>query len=117
MFFYGFSFGRLTRTPVKKRNARYLKTHEKFGIDLPNTFEEAHRLDKNNGNTLWADNIAIEMANVKLAFKILDDGTCTPRNYQFVKCHMIYDVKMEGFKRKTRLVTGNHMITALSTVT
>ena len=102
---------------VKKRSTRYLKRNGKFDITLPKTVEEVHRLGKKNDNTQWADVIAIEMLNLKVAFKMLDDGTCAPCDYQFVKCHMIYDVKMEGFKRKTRLVTGNHMITALSTVT
>ena len=51
----------------KKRNAHYLKRNEKFGIDLPKTVEEVHRLDKKNSNTLWADAIATEMANVKVA--------------------------------------------------
>ena len=70
---------------VKKRNARYLKRNENFDIDLPNNVEEAHRLDKKNGNTLWTDAIATEMATVKVAFKILDDGTRAPRDYQFLK--------------------------------
>ena len=76
-------------SPVKKRNARYLKRNENFDIDLPNNVEEAHRLDKKNGNTLWTDAIAKEMANVKVAFKLLDNGIHAPRGYQFVKCHMI----------------------------
>ena len=81
---------------AKKRNARYLKRNQKFGIDLPNNVEEARGLDKKNGNTLWADAIATEMANFKVAFKLLTDGICAPRDYQFVKCHMIYDVKWRG---------------------
>ena len=63
---------------VKKRNARYLKRNQKFGIDLPNNVEEARILDEKNGDTLWADGIATAMANVKVAFQILDDGTRVP---------------------------------------
>ena len=74
----------------KKRNARYLKHNQKFGIDLPNNVEKVHVLDKKNGNTLWADSVATEMTNVKLAFQLLDIGTRAPRDYQFVKCHMVY---------------------------
>ena len=51
------------------------------------------------------------MKNVKVAFKILDDGEMAPRDHQFVKCHMIFDFKMENFRRKARLVAGGHMTT------
>ena len=37
--------------------------------------------------------------------------------YQFVKCHMIFDVKMEDFRRKARLATGGHMNKAPAAVT
>ena len=43
---------------VRKINTRYLKRNEKFGIALPKNFKEALHLDKENGNTLWADAIA-----------------------------------------------------------
>ena len=75
------------------------------------------QLDKDNGNTLWADAIATEMKNVRVAFKILDDGEMAPRDHQFVKCHMIFDIKMENFRRKARLVAGGHMTTAPAAVT
>ena len=55
---------------VKKRNTRYLKRNEKFGIYLPKNIKEALQLDKENGNNLWADAIAKEMKNVKVSFKI-----------------------------------------------
>ena len=57
------------------------------------------------------------MANVKVAFRLVDDGIRALQDYQFVKCHMIYDVKMEGFRRKAKLVAGGHMTTAPSAVT
>ena len=70
---------------VRKRNTRYLKRNEKFGLALPK---------KENGNTLWADAIATETKNVKVAFKILDDGEMAPQDHQFVNCHMIFNIKM-----------------------
>ena len=82
---------------VRKRKTRDLKHNEKFGIALPKNIKEALQLDKENGNTLWADTIATEMKNVKVPFKILDDGEMAPRGHQFVKCHMIFDIKMEDF--------------------
>ena len=66
---------------------------------------------------MWADAIATEMKNVKVAFKILDYGEMAPQDHQFVKCHMIFDIKMKNFRRKARLVAGGHMTTAPAAVT
>ena len=96
---------------------RYLKRNENFGIAIPNNVKEVLQLDKENGNTLWADAIATEMKNVKVAFKILDDGEMAPQDHQFVNCHLIFDIKMENFRRKARLVAGGHMTTAPAAVT
>ena len=71
--------------------------------------KHAYRIDKANKNTLWADAIAKEMKDVRVAFDILPDGDRIPQGFQFVKCHMIFDVKMEDFRRKARLVAGGHM--------
>ena len=46
---------------------------------------------------------------MRVAFDILPNGDRIPQGFQFVKCHMIFDVKMEDFRRKARLVTGGHM--------
>jgi hypothetical protein len=94
---------------VKKRSAKFLKKTHKFGIEVPRSVAEAHTLDKKNGNTLWADSIAKEMKNVKIAFKILESGERIPIGYQRMRCHIIFNVKMEDFRRKARLVAGGHM--------
>ena len=44
-----------------------MKRNEKFGIALPKNVKEALHIDKENGYTLWADAIAIEMKSVKVA--------------------------------------------------
>jgi hypothetical protein len=102
---------------VKARNARYLKRNQKFGIMLPKSAKEAQTLDKANDNTLWMDALAKEMGNTKVAFNILEDGVRSPIDHQFVKCHIIWDVKMENFRRKARLVAGGHMTTAPAAIT
>ena len=102
---------------VRKRNLRYLKQTHKFGIELPKTVKEAFELDKKNGNTLWADAIAKEMRDVRVAFKILPDGQPAPVGYQRIPCHMIFDIKMEDFRRKARLVAGGHITKAPATIT
>jgi hypothetical protein len=102
---------------VRKRNSRYLKRMHKFGIESPKTVNEALELDKKNGNTFRADAIAKEMKDVCVAFKILLDGQSAPIGYQKIPCHMIFDIKMEDFRCKARLVAGGHMTKAPATIT
>ena len=90
-------------------NKRYHKRTHKFGIEIPKTWDDAVRIDKENGNTLWQDAIKKEMKNVQVAFKTLEDGEKIPVGYQEIKCHMVFDVKMEDFRRKARFVAGGHM--------
>ena len=59
---------------MKKQQTQYLKRTHKFGIEVPKSIDEALALDKKNGIILWADAIAKEMKNVRVAFRILPDG-------------------------------------------
>jgi hypothetical protein len=83
---------------VHRRTTRYLKRIHKFGIEIPKTVKEALALDRKNGNTLWADAIAKEMREVRIAFNILPDGSSAPIGYKKIPCHMVFDVKMEDFR-------------------
>ena len=56
------------------------------------------------------------MKNGKVAFKVLDDNEIIPRDDQFFKCPMIFDLKMKDFRRKARFVTGGHMTKAPAAV-
>jgi hypothetical protein len=102
---------------VRKQTTRYLKRIHKFGIEVPKTVKEALALDRKNGNTLWADSIAKEMKEVCIDFNILTDGHSVPIGYQKIPCHMIFDVKMEDFRQKARLVAGGHWTKAPATIT
>ena len=98
-------------------NKRYHKRTHKFGIWVPKTVWEALDLDKTNGNDLWWEAIKKEMKAVKIAFKILGNDEKSPPGSQFMKCRMIFDIKMEDFRRKARLVAGGHMMETLKTLT
>jgi hypothetical protein len=104
---------------LKKRNItiaaatkRYHRCTQKFGIQVPKTWDEAVKLDEGNGNTLWQDEIRKEMNNVRIAFKVLNGEEAIPPTYQEIRCHMIFDVKMEDFRRKARFVAGGHITDA-----
>ena len=98
-------------------NKRYFKTTHKYGIRIPKSVQEAQKVDKENGNTLWMDAIEKELKSVKVAFKILDDNESIPPGYQEINCHFVFDVKMEDFRRKARLVAGGHMTEPPKTIT
>ena len=51
------------------------------------------------------------------ASRNLDIGYIVPIGYQCVNCHMISDVKMEDFRRRSSLVVGGHMAETPATIT
>jgi hypothetical protein len=84
------------------------RTH-KFGIQVPMSWDDCARLDTDNGNTLWQDIVRKDMKNVRIAFKIVNGDEAIPPTYQDIHCHiMIFDFKMEDFRRKARFVDGGH---------
>jgi hypothetical protein len=68
------------------------------------------RLDKENDNTIWQDAVRKEMKNVRISFKIINGEESVPPTYQEIHCHMIFDVKMEDFRRNARFVAGGQTI-------
>ena len=102
---------------VKKRNARYLNKTHKFGVELPKSETEAYALDEHNGNTLWADSISKEMKYVKPDSRIMEDSEQVPVGFHRVNCNMIFDVKMEDFRLKSRLIAGGHTTNIPATIT
>jgi hypothetical protein len=102
---------------VKKHNPRFLTRTHKFGIEVPKTIKDALEIDHRNGNTFWADAIAKEMKDIRVAFKILLDRQSAPIGYQKISCHMIFDIKIEDFHCKAQLVTGGHRTEAPATIT
>jgi hypothetical protein len=57
------------------------------------------------------------MKEVCIAFNILPGGHFVPIGYQKMPCHIIFDVKIEDFRQKARLVAGGHRTKAPATIT
>jgi hypothetical protein len=53
-------------------------TH-KFGIEVPKSWDDCVRLDKENDNTLWQYAVRKEMNNFRIAFKILNGEKSVPQ--------------------------------------
>ena len=57
------------------------------------------------------------MRNIRVAFRIMKRGESAPLGYQFIRCHVIWDVKLDSFKRKSLLVPRGHMTEAPASIT
>eukprot|EP00957_Ditylum_brightwellii_P141107 10750396-Ditylum_brightwellii.AAC.1 len=66
-------------------NHRYAKRKYKYGFEIPNSVEDAIRIDKENVNTLWMDILHNEMSAVRVAFKFIDDRNAKPLHYALVE--------------------------------
>ena len=92
---------------IKQVTHRLAKKQVKFGVKVPGSVDEALSMDKENGNTLWADAINKELKNVLIAFKLLEEGEHLPIGSKLIPYHIIFDVKLD-LTRKARLVAGGH---------
>ena len=110
---------------IDKVKSRYWKATHKYGFRMPKTVEEAHEIDNENCNTLWADAIDKEMKTVQIAFKPYihpKDGLVSPKRvrqdrqkyllgYTEIKCHLVFDIKLDGnFTRKARFVADGSQV-------
>ncbi len=55
--------------------------------------------------------------HVHIAFKCLNPCERAPLDYKWIKYHMIFDIKIEDFRRKARMVAGGHMTGAPTIMT
>jgi hypothetical protein len=57
------------------------------------------------------------MKDMHIAFNCLNPGKRMYLDCKWIKCHMIFDIKIEDFQRKARMVAGGHMIGAPTIMT
>ena len=91
---------------ISKVVLRTKKKSHKYRIEVPCGVRHALELDKNNGNTLWADTIDLEMGEVRVAFDVRQQNTTVRPNYEYLSCYMVFDVKMD-FTCKARFVANS----------
>ena len=97
-----------SRVISRLRASKQSKHRIRFGIEVPNTIEEALDLDKANGNDFWRNAIDKELNKVRVAFQLLDDNEEVPVGSKKINYHLIFEVKMD-LNRKARLVAGGHL--------
>jgi hypothetical protein len=72
----------------------------KYDVRVPHNVKEAFLLNKENGDTLWAEAIAKEINSLKAlgCFKLdnhCDWNLCT-KGYQCSPLHLVFDIKPSG---------------------
>ena len=101
---------------IVKVAKNYWNTSHKFEICVLKTVDEALHIDKKTGADFWMISLEKEMLNIRCAFQSKDRLTVLEdRNvkafvgFQEIKCHLIFDIKMDGkFICKARFVAGGH---------
>jgi hypothetical protein len=110
---------------IQKLQKKYWRTEYKFGVRIPKTVDEALQIDKLTGTNHWERALKKEMLKVSVAYKpkegVTPEDVCGGKvhdmiGYQEIKCHIIFDAKMD-FTRKARFVAGGHMTQPASSIT
>ena len=57
------------------------------------------------------------MQNVKIAFQTILKGKKPPNGFQYINCHIVFEIKMKDFCQKICLVAGGHMTYMPDTIT
>jgi hypothetical protein len=82
----------------------------KFGVEIPRDYEDALRLDAENGNTMWQDAVNLELLQLD-EYDTFDDRGLNPvldPEYKIIRLHLVFDCKHD-YRRKARMVAGGHM--------
>ena len=90
---------------ISKVVSRSKKKTHKYGIEVPRDMRHALELDKQNGNTLWAEAIRKEMSKARVAFDVKEKDTWVEPAREYLECYTKFDVKMD-FTRKARHVAN-----------
>ena len=99
-----------------KSSKHWEKTH-KYGVRFPRNIKEAFEIDAENGDTLWADAISLEMKNSRVAFEEYDGEIEKLVAYEQISGHLIFDVKLSENFRRARFVADGHLVETPASVT
>ena len=103
---------------VKQSRIRQVRASVRYqhGFQVPKDYNDAMRLDKENGNTHWQDAMDLELTQIH-EYKVFKDTgkakfhngkVVTPDGFQKIRVHFVYAVKHDG-RFKARLVADGHV--------
>ena len=103
---------------VKQSRIRQVRASVRYqhGFQVPKDYNDAMRLDKENGNTHWQDAMDLELTQIHVYKVFKDTGKAkfhngkvvTPDGFQKIRVHFVYAVKHDG-RFKARLVADGHL--------
>ena len=103
---------------VKQSRIRQVRASARYqhGFQVPKDYNDAMRLDKENGNTHWQDAMDLELTQIHeyKVFKVTGKAqfhngkAVTPDGFQKIRVHFVYAVKHDG-RFKARLVADGHL--------
>jgi hypothetical protein len=81
-----------------------------YGFKVPRDYNQAVRLDSQNGNARWQDSTVLEMDQLDEYDVFVDLGKDGKpgAGYKKIRVHLIYAVKYDG-RHKARLVANGHL--------
>ena len=103
---------------VKQSRIRQVRASARYqhGFQVPKDYNDAMRLDKENGNTHWHDAMDLELTQIH-EYKVFKDTgkakfhngqVVTPDGFQKIRVHFVYAVKHDG-RFKARFVADGHL--------
>ena len=103
---------------VKQSWIRQVRASARYqhGFQVPKDYNDAMRLDKENGNTHWQDAMDLELTQIH-EYKVFKDTgkakfhngkVVTPDGFQKIRVHFVYAVKHDD-RFKARLVADGHL--------
>ena len=103
---------------VKQSRIRQVRASAQYqhGFQVPKDYNDAMRLDKENGNTHWQDAMDLELTQIH-EYKVFKDTgkaqfhngkVVIPDGFQKIRVHFVYAVKHDG-RFKARLVADGHL--------
>ena len=103
---------------VKQSRIRQVRASARYqhGFQVPKDYNDAMRLDKENGNTHWQDAMDLELTQIH-EYKVFKDTgkakfhngkVVTPDGFQKIRVHFVYAVKHDS-RFKARLVADGHL--------
>ena len=103
---------------VKQSRIRQVRASARYqhGFQVPKDYNDAMRLDKENGNTHWQDAMDLELTQIH-EYKVFKDTgkakfhngkVVAPDGFQKIRVHFVYAVKHDG-RFKARLVADGHL--------
>jgi len=92
---------------AKLRSFRTSKQYQ-YGYEIPRNYEDAMRLDRQNGNDLWDKAIKEELGSVHDYKVFVNHGSQVPHGHRKIRVHLVFAVKHDG-RHKARLVADGHL--------